>query len=140
MYLSIIAPVFNEEDNIDFFVNQIIEAFKDQDFDYELILINDCSKDSSKERIINNQKKNSQLKIINNEKNLGIYNSWKEGVKNCSGELVCLIDSDLQIHGANILKLLKVLKFIALIISGHMLNLLVFLHKIFLRCLNTSMR
>ena len=108
MYLSIIAPVFNEEDNIDFFVNQIIEAFKDQDFDYELILINDCSKDSSKERIINNQKKNSQLKIINNEKNLGIYNSWKEGVKNCSGELVCLIDSDLQIHGANILKLLKI--------------------------------
>lgn len=108
MYLSIIAPVFNEENNINSLVIEIVESFKNQDFEYEIILVNDCSKDNSKERIINIQKKNPQLKLINNDKNLGIFNSWLNGIKSSKGELVCLIDSDLQIHPSNILKLLKI--------------------------------
>ena len=54
MYLSIIAPVFNEENNINSLVIEIVESFKNQDFEYEIILVNDCSKDNSKERIIEN--------------------------------------------------------------------------------------
>jgi phenylacetate-CoA ligase len=108
MYLSIIAPVFNEEKNIDFLINEISQAFKNEILDYEIILINDGSKDKSKERIIKNQNKFSNLKLVNNDKNLGIFKSWNEGIKNASGELICLIDSDLQINPSYILKLLQI--------------------------------
>jgi phenylacetate-CoA ligase len=95
MKISIVAPCLNEEGNIPEFCDRIDEAFKKFSFDYELVLINDGSTDNTWEAILE-QSKSKPIIALNNEKNLGIFKSWKIGVSSAAGEFVCLMDSDLQ--------------------------------------------
>ena len=89
--ISSIIPVFNCEKTIRASINSI----QNQNFtDFEVILINDCSKDKTSHIIENIQKNDIRIKIINNKKNMGSLYSRSIGVLISRGEYIFPLDND----------------------------------------------
>lgn len=90
-FFSIIMPVFNTEKYLGKAINSILnQTFKD----FELILIDDCSKDSSYlicEKFIN---KDSRVKLLKNDINLGVAKTRNIALNNISGKYLTFVDSD----------------------------------------------
>ena len=110
--LSIIAPCYNEEHNIPEFVNRLIKTVKKIGLKAEIILINDGSTDNT-ENIIHNLVNLHQGVVfgLNNKKNIGIEESWRNGLTKCSGRNICIIDSDLQYQPEAIERLYRELQY-----------------------------
>ena len=51
MKLSLVIPCYNEQDNVELFYNTATEVFKDKGFDYELIFVNDGSRDQTMDKL-----------------------------------------------------------------------------------------
>tara|TARA_B100001173_G_scaffold286322_1_gene273929 strand:- start:241 stop:1185 length:945 start_codon:yes stop_codon:yes gene_type:complete len=93
--LSIIVPVYNEQDSL----NQLYAEIKDnvQDkYSWELIFINDGSSDKSKEIILDLVNSDSNVKLIDFLINKGKSEALNTGFKKCSGNVVLTLDADLQ--------------------------------------------
>ena len=107
--LSIILPVFNEENNIINTIKSILNV--DYDNLMELIIINDGSKDNSKEKIENFIKdiniKNRKIYFINFEKNQGKRTAIYEGVKYSHSDIIITVDSDTLLNKDTILNLIQ---------------------------------
>ena len=93
---TIVAPCFNEEENIFPLVKSIKNFLELNKLDAELILVDDGSIDTTYEKAIEMQKNFKNIKVIKNEKNKGIFNSWRIGVNAARSEIIILIDGDLQ--------------------------------------------
>ena len=93
--ISIIIPVFNEEDSIVELNNQIISSISEK-YSFEIIYINDGSTDSSKNIIENILKNNSHIKLISFYKNRGKSEALNIGFKKATGNIIITLDSDLQ--------------------------------------------
>ena len=80
--LSIIAPCYNEENNIPELVKRLIKTTEKISLDAEIILINDGSKDNT-DQVIQKMVEQNNGKVIgfSNKKNLGIEESWRNGLK-----------------------------------------------------------
>lgn len=92
MLLSIIVPVYNVED----FLSRCLDSLINQDLpkdQYEILIVNDGSPDSSLQIAENYQKENSNLKIISQE-NKGLSEARNTGFRNSTGKYVYFIDSD----------------------------------------------
>jgi polyisoprenyl-phosphate glycosyltransferase len=105
-YLSIIIPVFNSEKTIGEVVAQIKETL-DSKLEYELILVNDGSADSSYEKCKKLSESNDYIKFINLSKNFGQHNAVLAGLGFARGELITVIDDDLQTPPEEIWKLIN---------------------------------
>ena len=93
--LSIIVPVYNEQDSL----NQLYAEIKDnvQDkYSWELIFINDGSSDKSKEIILDLVNSDSNVKLIDFLINKGKSEALNTGFKKCTGNIVLTLDADLQ--------------------------------------------
>ena len=86
---SVILPTYNDLKNL----KNCIRSIKRQTFtNYEIIIVNDASKDNTKEYL--NKLNYSNLKVINLEKNQGPANARNQAIKNSVGKWLCFIDSD----------------------------------------------
>ena len=90
VYLTILVPVFNEESAIESTFEQIKEALSKIKHSYEIIAVNDGSKDRSAE-ILN---RISWIKLINHPYNKGYGASLKTGIKASKGEWILITDAD----------------------------------------------
>jgi len=89
--IDIIVPVYNEER----FLEDVIRILEETDFcglEKNLIFVNDCSTDSSKEIL----EKYPQYKVLNHTKNLGKGAAVATGIKNSSSDIVVIQDADLE--------------------------------------------
>lgn len=87
--ISVIMPVYNTAP----FLKEAIESILHQtEGDFELIIINDASTDNSLE-VINNVS-DSRIRIINNEKNLGLAVSLNKGIRSATGKYIARMDGD----------------------------------------------
>ena len=93
--ISVVVPVYNSEDCLEELARQIHDALENK-FTYELLLINDQSKDKSWEKIVSLAEKYSFIKGINLRKNSGQDNALMAGIRNSSGRYVVIMDDDLQ--------------------------------------------
>ena len=93
--ISILIPVFNEQDSLLTLYNQIFKNINKK-YEYELIFINDGSTDLSKEYILDLIKKNKHVKLIDFYRNEGKSTALNEGFKLLSGDIVITLDADLQ--------------------------------------------
>jgi len=101
---SIVIPVFNEEKNIINLLREIYSTLENE-YIFEIILVNDCSTDSSSIVISNFNKTN--LKLINNDKNMGqSYAIWK-GIKIAKFDTIITLDGDGQNNPQDIPNLLE---------------------------------
>jgi len=108
--LSVIAPVYNEEDNIIALYHSITEAVEKKVESYEIILVNDGSRDRSA-KILNELAGSDQaVKVVHFEKNCGQTAAIWAGMKKSVGELIAIIDADLQTDPRDIFKLMPYIK------------------------------
>lgn len=89
--ISIILPTYNVAEHIERCLNSCLS----QEFtDYEIIIVDDCGTDSSIEIANAYASKDSRIKIIKHEKNLGTYHARKTGTFNAKGCFVLYLDPD----------------------------------------------
>lgn len=96
--VSIIIPAFNEAVSIARCLKEIMRAMNDSKFDYEMIVIDDGSNDST--YLVSNSvaKNNSKIKLIKNDVNMGKGHAIKRGLQHSSGDFVAYMDADFSMH------------------------------------------
>lgn len=107
--LSIIVPCFNEELNVSPLFERLLKVIEKLNVNSEIIFVNDCSKDGTLKTLRQLQRKKTKcpLVIIDNKKNVGIFQSWKAGLELARGNYVVFIDADLQNLPEDIYRLYK---------------------------------
>ena len=93
-FLSIVVPCFNEEESVGLFQTEIQKTLQNQD--YEIIYVNDGSSDNTLEKIRNLAKNESDVKYLSFSRNFGKESAIYAGLKYAKGDLVCVMDADLQ--------------------------------------------
>ena len=97
MKLSLVVPCYNEDGNVTKFYQATKKAFMDKKYDYEIVFVNDGSRDqtySKLKELLTDDTVN--IKIINFSRNYGKEAAVLAGLKNSNGDLVTIIDADLQ--------------------------------------------
>ena len=96
--VSIVVPVYNENENINFFYNSFITFKKKSKYiqNYEILFIDDGSIDDSAEKIKSLVKKDRNVKIISFTRNFGVNFVFKAGLDHFKGDCMIFIDADLQ--------------------------------------------
>jgi polyisoprenyl-phosphate glycosyltransferase len=93
---SIVAPIFNEEGNIQKLYERITEVMTASGESWELVCVNDGSKDRSAELIGELAAKDARIKLVSFARNFGHQVAVTAGLHHTSGDAVIIIDADLQ--------------------------------------------
>src|SRR5580765_4212412 len=95
--ISYIFPIYNEEGNIDL-LYETIRGLLDEhpNYRYELLFINDGSRDTSLQMLVNLQKRDSRIVVINFARNFGHQIAVTAGLDYAKGDAVIIMDSDMQ--------------------------------------------
>lgn len=94
--LSIILPVYNEEENLLKLFNELDDVVRKINLDYEMIFVNDGSKDKSLSVLDEIAGRNKNVKVIDFTKNFGQTAAISAGIDNAAGDILIFIDSDLE--------------------------------------------
>ena len=95
--LSFVIPCYNSEKTIQYVVDSIRKELKNKSFiNYEIILVNDFSKDNTSTIIENLAKNDKKIIAINFSKNFGQHAALMAGFRNCTGDVVIYLDDDGQ--------------------------------------------
>ncbi len=93
--ISVVVPCFNEEESLATF-NKTLLQFLPETYDYEVIYVNDGSRDNTFQVILNLAKNNQNIKYISFSRNFGHQNALKAGYDFASGDCAISLDADLQ--------------------------------------------
>jgi len=107
MDLSIVIPVYNEEENVSQLYHKLNKTLPGLKLDYEVILIDDGSTDGSYGELRKIHKKNSSYKIIRFRRNFGQTSAMSAGFHYSSGDVIITLDGDLQNDPEDIPAILK---------------------------------
>jgi len=110
MDISIIVPIFNEEESLGELCNWINEVVKENNFSYEIILLDDGSSDSSWDRIRQISQENTAVKGVKLRRNYGKTAVLQTGFEAAQGDVVITMDADLQDSPDEIPYLYKMIK------------------------------
>jgi len=113
-YLSVVVPLYNEEGNVMELHRRIVEACQSLEKSFEVIFIDDGSKDKTVEEALTC----SPLKLIQFRKNFGQTAAFDAGIKEATGEIVITMDGDLQNDPKDIGLLLEEMKKGYEVVSG----------------------
>ncbi len=100
--ISIVVPLYNEEDSIDELYRQLNEALEDFGEPYEVIVVDDGSTDSSFEKLSRIHEQDKRWRIIQFRRNFGQTAGFAAGFDLAQGDVVFTIDADLQNDPADI--------------------------------------
>ncbi len=104
---SIIVPVYNEEEVIRESYSRLTSIISSLNKEYEIIFINDGSKDKSAEIIFDLYKNDKHIVLLNFSRNFGHQNAITAGMDYARGEAIVIIDADLQDPPEVILKMIE---------------------------------
>ena len=107
MEISVVMPVYNEEENIIPAVEKVLSVLKRGFNEYEVILVNDGSSDNSKKNIETAVSHSLYVKALHFNKNMGQSAATFEGIKAAKGKFIVTMDSDMQTDPEDIYLLLN---------------------------------
>jgi glycosyltransferase involved in cell wall biosynthesis len=97
MKLSLVVPCYNEAENVESFQEATIKAFENCGYEYEIVFIDDGSKDATMHNLRKlHQKQKCPVKVISFSRNFGKEAGIYAGLSQTCGDYVCIIDADLQ--------------------------------------------
>ncbi len=110
-YLSIVIPVYNEADNLENLYTRLINVLDNYEKSYEIILVNDGSRDNS-EAILNelHKRRPDQIRVIHFNGNFGQHMAITAGFERARGEIIVTLDADLQNPPEEIPNLVKAIE------------------------------
>lgn len=94
--LSVVVPVYNEELNIDYLFERLLSVLETLDTSYEIVCVNDGSKDNTLKCLIEHHHRNPVIKVVNLSRNFGKEVALSAGLDYATGAAVVPIDADLQ--------------------------------------------
>ena len=106
--LSFVIPCYGSENTISNVISDIINTVKKED-DYEIICVNDCSKDNVYDVLCGIAKTNKKVKVISFSKNFGQHNALMCGFRHVSGDIIVCLDDDGQTDPKQCYKLIDAL-------------------------------
>lgn len=92
--LSIVIPAYNEENNVEQAVVSTLNTLKSLELEFEIIIVDDNSKDRTSKIIEDLSKKHKQVSCLHNAKNLGIGGAFRTGLEQAEMEYVMLLPAD----------------------------------------------
>jgi len=96
--LSIIVPAYNEENTIQHILNKINEVKLIQDIQKEIIVVNDCSKDKTEQKVTEFQQQHPELNVVykKHDVNKGKGAALRTGFQSATGDFVIVQDADME--------------------------------------------
>lgn len=96
MKISVVVPCYNEQETVEKFYEAVTPVLKGLQIDYEIIFVNDGSKDNTKQKLAELAEKDFNVKAINFSKNFGQQPAILCGFRYSTGDCVVELDCDLQ--------------------------------------------
>ncbi len=94
--LSIVIPIYNEQDNLNTLFERLTTVLEPLPLTYELVCVNDGSKDQSLTALIAHHQRNPAIKVVNLSRNFGKEIALSAGIDYATGAAVIPLDADLQ--------------------------------------------
>ena len=116
--LSFVLPAYNEESLIEILLGIIDSVIADRKIPYEIIVVDDGSKDKTLSKAQNYAGRNQHVKVLSYSNNVGKGYAVKKGFLNTTGKVVVFTDSDMEIDLRTISKYLDALKYGDIIIAS----------------------
>ncbi len=95
-HLSVVLPCYNEADNLDYLFDRLGSVLRGLGLPYELICVNDGSRDHTLRRLIDHQQRDPAIKVLDLSRNFGKEIALTAGIDASRGLAVIPIDADLQ--------------------------------------------
>lgn len=105
--LSIVVPCYNEEQILEMFYNEIKKILNIIKYDYEIIFIDDGSTDRTPDIIKEFHRNNKRVSLISFSRNFGKESGIYAGLRNSKGDLILVMDADLQHQPKVLLEMIK---------------------------------
>ena len=97
MKLSLVVPCYNEEQNVALFYSEVKRVFDAEGYSYECVFVNDGSADNTLGELKKlHAEADGNIRIVSFSRNFGKEAAMYAGIEHAKGELICLIDADLQ--------------------------------------------
>ena len=95
-YVSLIVPVYNEEDVLDAFLERTSQVMADTNLEYEYIFVNDGSRDATLPMLVERSRQNPRIRVLNLSRNFGKEAALTAGIDHIRGNVLIPMDVDLQ--------------------------------------------
>lgn len=105
--ISIVIPAYNEGENLKRIEKELIGVLSPLKLDYEVVVVNDGSRDNTAKEVEKLHKKFPFVRLVNHETNKGMACGIITGINNAKGGLLITLDADLTFHPKDIPKLLE---------------------------------
>jgi len=106
MELSIVIPVYNEEENVEPLVQEIKSALEQLGKGYEIVIVDDGSTDGTFEVLVRLHEREAHLRVVKLKRNFGQTAALAAGLAHCEGKIIVTMDGDGQNDPADIPALL----------------------------------
>lgn len=111
MKLSLVVPCYNEVENVAAFQKAVIEAFRDCGYDYEIVFVDDGSRDGTFEALkALHEKQECPVTVVSFSRNFGKEAGLYAGLEHARGDYISLIDADLQQRPELVRDMVKILE------------------------------
>lgn len=108
--VSVIVPMYDEEENVEPLYSAVNHALSGRDFDYELVLVDDGSTDSTYERAAELVRRDRHVRVVKFRRNYGQTAAMAAGVEVARGDVLVTMDGDLQNDPEDIPRLLELIE------------------------------
>lgn len=108
--LSVVLPVFNEEENLPILFAEIHAALHGESWSWEIVAVDDGSRDRSLEVLFSLRSESSRLRVLRLDRNHGQTAALDAGLRAARGRFLATLDSDLQNDPADIPSMMRALE------------------------------